>query len=328
MIDGVKVKDLEGHPGRARAAHGDVALRRPRLPEVRPGLRDDGLSRASSRRGTTTRSRPTTSCASAAWPRSCCTTRARARPRRARPTSSSSAGSASACSSSRRASTTASPRVGTEPASIINIPTELYDYDEPGRVPPPVRRPRDRLRLGGEERMRLLVCGGAGFIGSATSSGAMLAKHADWRDRCVYDKLTYAGNLDNLHAGRRRPALHLRARLTSATADALAQRSTRAADVDAIVNFAAETHVDRSIAEPESFLRTDIFGTHTLLEAVRERGIARMVQVSTDEVYGSIDQGCFCETDRIAPVEPLLGEQGRRRPAGARVPHDLRHARA
>ena len=70
------------------------------------------------------------------------------------------------------------------------------------------------------------------------------------------------------------------------------------------MNFAAETHVDRSIDDPESFLRTDIFGTHTLLEAVRERGIGRMVQVSTDEVYGSIDSGSFCETDRINPSSP------------------------
>ncbi len=70
------------------------------------------------------------------------------------------------------------------------------------------------------------------------------------------------------------------------------------------MNFAAETHVDRSIDDPESFLRTDIFGTHTLLEAVRERGIGRMVQVSTDEVYGSIDAGSFCETDRIHPSSP------------------------
>ena len=70
------------------------------------------------------------------------------------------------------------------------------------------------------------------------------------------------------------------------------------------MNFAAETHVDRSIAEPEAFLHTDILGTHTLLEVVRERGIGRMVQVSTDEVYGSIDDGSFCETDRIHPSSP------------------------
>ena len=81
-------------------------------------------------------------------------------------------------------------------------------------------------------------------------------------------------------------------------------RRDAARGVDAIVNFAAETHVDRSIADPEAFLRTDILGTHTLLEVVRERGIGRLVQVSTDEVYGSIDEGSFCETDRISPSSP------------------------
>lgn len=119
----------------------------------------------------------------------------------------------------------------------------------------------------------------------------------------VYDKLTYAGNPENLASlvGDERFAFYRgdicdRAELDSALLEFGA--------VDAIVNFAAETHVDRSIVDPESFLRTDVLGTHTLLELVREQGIARMVQVSTDEVYGSIDSGEFCETDRLRPSSP------------------------
>jgi dTDP-glucose 4,6-dehydratase len=73
--------------------------------------------------------------------------------------------------------------------------------------------------------------------------------------------------------------------------------------VEAVVNFAAETHVDRSIAEPDAFVRTHAFGTYTLLEAVRERGL-RYVQVSTDEVYGSIEEGTFTETSPLAPSSP------------------------
>jgi dTDP-glucose 4,6-dehydratase len=151
--------------------------------------------------------------------------------------------------------------------------------------------------------MRLLVCGGAGFIGSDFVR-RMLAKHADLEVVC-FDKLTYAGNLDNLLPVADDP------RYTFVRGDICDREAVEAAidaapggTVDAIVNFAAETHVDRSIAEPEAFLRTDILGTHTLLEVVRARGIARMVQVSTDEVYGSIETGAFTETDTIKPSSP------------------------
>ncbi len=149
--------------------------------------------------------------------------------------------------------------------------------------------------------MRLVVCGGAGFIGSAFVR-RVLAKHDDW-DVLVYDKLTYAGNLDNLAPVADDPRYSLRARLHLRRA-AFGEALDGWGAADAIVNFAAETHVDRSIDDPESFLRTDIFGAHTLLEAVREREIGRLVQVSTDEVYGSIDSGSFCETDRINPSSP------------------------
>lgn len=149
--------------------------------------------------------------------------------------------------------------------------------------------------------MRLLVSGGAGFIGS-NFVRRMLARHADIEIIC-YDKLTYAGNLDNLASVAQDPRYTFE-RGCICDRDAVNAAIDAAGEIDGIVNFAAETHVDRSIDDPESFLRTDIFGTHTLLEVVRERGISRMVQVSTDEVYGSIDTGSFCETDRLAPSSP------------------------
>jgi dTDP-glucose 4,6-dehydratase len=149
--------------------------------------------------------------------------------------------------------------------------------------------------------MRLLVCGGAGFIGSAFVR-RMLEQHADF-EIVVYDKLTYAGNLENLAPVAENPRYTF-VRGCICDAAAVEAAITGAGGVDAIVNFAAETHVDRSIDDPESFLRTDIFGAHTLLEAVRTHSIAKLVQVSTDEVYGSIDSGSFCETDRIHPSSP------------------------
>jgi dTDP-glucose 4,6-dehydratase len=149
--------------------------------------------------------------------------------------------------------------------------------------------------------MRLLVCGGAGFIGSAFVRRT-LASHADWEIVC-FDKLTYAGNLDNLLPVAE-DARYRFVRGDICDRSAVNAAIDEAEGVDAIVNFAAETHVDRSIANPEEFLRTDILGTHTLLEAVRDREIARMVQVSTDEVYGSVAEGSSCESDRLAPSSP------------------------
>ena len=93
--------------------------------------------------------------------------------------------------------------------------------------------------------------------------------------------------------------------------------------VDAVVNFAAETHVDRSIAEPDAFITTHALGTFVLLEAARARGV-RYVQVSTDEVYGSIEAGSFTEAVAAAAVLALLGHQGRRRPARRLLPPHLR----
>jgi len=144
--------------------------------------------------------------------------------------------------------------------------------------------------------MKLLVCGGAGFIGSNFARQRVVA-HGD--AVTVLDKLTYAGRKENLADLRDRPGFaFLRAGIedADAVADAIA-------DVDAVVNFAAETHVDRSIAEPDAFITTHAQGTFVLLEAARERGV-RYVQVSTDEVYGSIERGSFTERSPLQPSSP------------------------
>jgi dTDP-glucose 4,6-dehydratase len=142
--------------------------------------------------------------------------------------------------------------------------------------------------------MRLLVCGGAGFIGS-TFVRLRLRDHGD--ELTVLDKLTYAGRRENLHdvidAVR---FVHGAVEDPVAVADAVA-------GCDAIVNFAAETHVDRSISGPEAFIITNMQGTHVLLEAARERGL-RYLQVSTDEVYGSIEDGSFTEDSPLRPSSP------------------------
>ena len=140
--------------------------------------------------------------------------------------------------------------------------------------------------------MRLLVCGGAGFIGS-TFVRQRVADFGD--DVTVLDKLTYAGRRENLEGTEHR-FVHAGIEDRDAVADAMA-------DADAVVNFAAETHVDRSIAEPDAFVTTHAVGTYVLLEAARERGL-RYVQVSTDEVYGSIEEGTFTEESPLNPSSP------------------------
>jgi dTDP-glucose 4,6-dehydratase len=146
--------------------------------------------------------------------------------------------------------------------------------------------------------MKVLVCGGAGFIGSNFVRRALASKET--AALVNLDKLTYAGNPENLRSVEADP------RYRFIQGDICDREAVmRAAEgVDAIVNFAAETHVDRSITDPESFLRTDIMGTHTLLEAVRELGISRMVQVSTDEVYGSVETGSSTEDCPLVANSP------------------------
>jgi dTDP-glucose 4,6-dehydratase len=146
--------------------------------------------------------------------------------------------------------------------------------------------------------MKLLVTGGAGFIGSNFIK-YLLKKHSNIT---VYnlDKLTYAGNQDNLIELDKEP------RYIFIKGDICNQKMVNriAGQVDAIVNFAAETHVDRSILDPESFINTNIKGTYTLLEAVKKYKVKRFVQISTDEVYGSILSGSFTEKSLLNPSSP------------------------
>ncbi len=146
--------------------------------------------------------------------------------------------------------------------------------------------------------MKLLVCGGAGFIGS-TFVRQRLLEHGD--EVTVLDKLTYAGREENFHDVASEPGFRF---IHGAIEDAEAVAAAIAAGApEAIVNFAAETHVDRSIAEPDAFVRTHALGTYVLLEAARTREL-RYVQVSTDEVYGSIEVGTFTEESPLQPSSP------------------------
>jgi len=158
------------------------------------------------------------------------------------------------------------------------------------------RRPTD-YRTGMAGRLRtLLVTGGCGFIGSQFVR-MLVAERPETTVR-VLDALTYAGNLANLASVESSP--HFRF-VHGNICDPQDVRSAIGDGVDAIVNFAAETHVDRSILDPEAFLRTDVLGTHTLLEATREHAVSRYLQVSTDEVYGDVSEG---ESEEGAPLAP------------------------
>jgi len=145
---------------------------------------------------------------------------------------------------------------------------------------------------------RLLVTGGAGFIGS-NFVRRMLRQHPDVAIT-VLDKLTYAGNRANLADLEGDPRYRfVQGDIADASiVDALAS------ETDAIVNFAAESHVDRSIEEPDAFIQTDVHGTFVLLEAARRHAHRRYLQVSTDEVYGNVPAGSSREDDAVRPRSP------------------------
>jgi dTDP-glucose 4,6-dehydratase len=146
--------------------------------------------------------------------------------------------------------------------------------------------------------VRMLVTGGAGFIGSNFARHVLESHPED--EVVVLDKLTYAGRMETIQdlidGGRCRFVL-------GDIADPDAVRGALEG-CDAIVNFAAESHVDRSIEEPGHFIQTDVYGTYVLLEAARTEGVARYVQISTDEVYGSIEEGSFTEQSTLDPSSP------------------------
>jgi dTDP-glucose 4,6-dehydratase len=153
--------------------------------------------------------------------------------------------------------------------------------------------------------MKLLVTGGAGFIGS-NFVRYMLDRHPEIAITTV-DCLTYAGNLANLEAVRTDPRHRLvRADVT----DAVAVERALAEGADAIVHFAAESHVDRSIVDAAPFLRTNVLGTGTLLDAARRAGTRRFLHVSTDEVYGSLAPGeRATEESPLRPTSPYAASK-------------------
>ncbi len=145
---------------------------------------------------------------------------------------------------------------------------------------------------------KILVTGGAGFIGS-NFVRYMLERHPDYRIVNL-DKLTYAGNLDNLRDIEDNPRYEF---IKGDICDgALIGKVMKGVDV--VLNFAAESHVDRSIVSPDEFVMTNVLGVNTLLKAARESGVERLIQISTDEVYGSIERGSFKETDPLTPSSP------------------------
>jgi len=146
--------------------------------------------------------------------------------------------------------------------------------------------------------MRILVTGGAGFIGS-NFIRFMLQRYPEYKIINL-DKLTYAGNLDNLKDMRKnRNYTFIRGDVCN---KAIVEKTMKGCD--AVVHFAAETHVDRSIIDAGSFVLTDVFGSYRLLEAAKKFGIDRFVHISTDEVYGSIEDGVFAEDDNLEPRNP------------------------
>lgn len=146
----------------------------------------------------------------------------------------------------------------------------------------------------------VLVTGGAGFIGS-NFVHLLLGKYDDV-NVIVYDKLTYAGNLDNLAPVADDPRYHFQ--MGDICDPAKVDEVMRQYRIDTIVNFAAETHVDRSLMEPGSFIQTDVYGTYILLEAAKAHGVERYHQIGTDEVYGEVLEGRSTETDRLHTRSP------------------------
>ena len=146
--------------------------------------------------------------------------------------------------------------------------------------------------------MRLLITGGAGFMGS-NFIRHMLEKYPDYRITNL-DKLTYAGNLETLRGIEKNPNYKFVKGdiCDEKTVDDLVK------EADAIINYAAETHVDRSIMNPRDFAMTDVIGTQTLLEAAKKHGTKLYIQISTDEVFGSIEEGKFTEESPFLPNSP------------------------
>ena len=152
--------------------------------------------------------------------------------------------------------------------------------------------------------MRWVVTGGLGFIGSHFVR-LVLREHPNV-EIVNLDAMTYAANPENLREVERDPRYRF---IKGDICDPAAVREAIGSGAEALVNFAAETHVDRSIVNAGAFVRTDALGTHVLLEALRAQKVPRMLQVSTDEVYGHVAQGASRESDPLRPRSPYAASK-------------------
>lgn len=152
--------------------------------------------------------------------------------------------------------------------------------------------------------MKLLVTGGAGFIGS-NFIRHIFHEHPQWEITNL-DKITYAGSLDNLKDIQNKPRYHFR---KGDITDQELVGGLSSCSFDAIVNFAAESHVDRSILDAASFIETNVKGTQVLLESTKKYKIPRFIQVSTDEVYGSTIDGSYAELSPLSPSSPYAASK-------------------
>ena len=148
--------------------------------------------------------------------------------------------------------------------------------------------------------MKFLITGGAGFIGS-NFIRYILKKYKKYRIISL-DKLTYCGNLDNLKDIEKNSKYKF---IKGDICDKkIVENIFKKESPDFVINFAAETHVDRSIADPDIFTKTNVLGTHILLEAARKFGVKKFLHISTDEIYGSVKKGKFKETNPLLPNSP------------------------
>lgn len=147
--------------------------------------------------------------------------------------------------------------------------------------------------------MKILVTGGAGFIGSHFVRSQLL-QESNWSEIVVLDALTYAGNLENLDSVLENPRL----RFIQGDINDVSLVHSITDGVNTIVNFAAESHVDKSIESGAEFIRSNVLGTHVLLESALRNDVERYIQISTDEVYGSIDIGSWDEKEVLNPNSP------------------------
>jgi len=147
--------------------------------------------------------------------------------------------------------------------------------------------------------MKYLVTGGAGFIGSNFINSILTQNNLGVSAISVLDKLTYAGSLGNIKEGIRSEVEFFRGDICDESVVAKAMQG-----VDIVVNFAAESHVDRSIESGRTFASTNFLGTQVLLESALKLGVDKFLQVSTDEVYGSVDEGTSNESDALSPNSP------------------------